>query len=135
MGHKRCIIPITHRLKSRDRSTKFCIFLKILNNFSFLFCFAALSFLPKGIGGVLWILMDIIRKTVNLSCQCCFVLLMLKNLKIYFRKKWQMFKNQLNVVKNFFYFLYKRGKKKVHCLLFREDDSILPVYLYLLVYS
>ena len=34
------------------RQTKYCVFLKILINFPFPFCFAALSFLPKGIGGV-----------------------------------------------------------------------------------
>ena len=55
-----------YRLISRDRPTKLCVFLKILTNFLFPFCFAALSFLPTGIGGVLWILLDLIRNTVNL---------------------------------------------------------------------
>ena len=48
--------------------------LKIMTNFPFPFRFAALSFLSKGIGGVFWIIADIIRNTVNLCSQCCFVL-------------------------------------------------------------
>ena len=35
-----------------DRPTKYRVFLKILTNFPFPFCFAALSFLPKGIGDI-----------------------------------------------------------------------------------
>ena len=39
-------------LVSRDRPTKYCVFLKIFTNFLFLFCFAALSFLTRELGGV-----------------------------------------------------------------------------------
>ena len=93
------------RLISRDRLTKHCVFLKILTNFLIPFCFAAMSFLPKGIGSVFVDYSDIIRKTVNvyiLYSQCCFLLLrklhynfftVLRFEKIHFRKYCQMFTN------------------------------------------
>ena len=40
-----------HRLISCDRLTKYDVFFKILTNFPFPFCFAALSFLTNGMGG------------------------------------------------------------------------------------
>ena len=47
-----CFSPVDyarHRQISRDRLTKYGVFLEILTNFPFPFCFDALSFLPKEI--------------------------------------------------------------------------------------
>ena len=70
-----------HRLISRDRPTKYCVLLKILNNFPFAFYFAALSFLPKGIGGVFVDYSGYNKKyseLVHIRSHCCLVLLINK---------------------------------------------------------
>ena len=74
-------MPVDHRLIRRDRQTKYCVFLKILTNFPFQFCFAALPFLPNGIGGVFvnYGGHTVIRNTVNLYSQCFLALLFFNN--------------------------------------------------------
>ena len=39
-----------HKRTRRDRTTKHCVFLILVTNLPFLFCFAELSFLHKGRG-------------------------------------------------------------------------------------
>ena len=46
------LYSVHHELISRDRPEKCCVFIKELNKIHFTFCFAAWSFLQKGIGGV-----------------------------------------------------------------------------------
>ena len=53
-----------HRLISRDRLIKYCVFLKILTNFPFPYCFAALSFFQRELGAFLLIT----RNAVWLQC-------------------------------------------------------------------
>ena len=92
----------TGSLVSRDRPTKYCVFLKIFTNFLFPYCFAALSFLTRELGGVF---VDcsgcnteysefVQSKLFNKNNITIFYSSLIK--KIDFRKRWQMFTNLLD---------------------------------------